>query len=149
MKNLIAIVAMILITVSIYAQSNSLKINAGIMFNPQGAILIKNPEKGFQVFAPVVLITTFTKGKTTVAPFYHMNSNSIGGLVAFDFSPKIGIYSITMKNLLVKDGYTGIGCTIPVANGNASAFIETGTPFSKWEPALYIGALIPLKFKIK
>jgi hypothetical protein len=151
MKNIVtAIVASIILASTANAQtSDSLKINAGIVIAPQGGISLSGSSKGFQAFIPVLAVVSLTKKNTTFVPMYNVANNTAGILIAQDFTPKFGGYVIAMKSVLAKGGYTGVALTTPVANGRANGFVEVGTSWASFSPSIYVGVIIPFKFKVK
>lgn len=150
MKNIVtAIAALIILASTANAQTDSLKINAGIVIAPQGGISLSEPSKGFQAFMPVLAVVSLTKKNTTFVPMYNVANNTVGILIAQDFTPKFGGYVIAMKSVLAKGGYTGVALTTPVANGRANGFVEVGTSWESFSPSIYVGVIIPFKFKVK
>lgn len=153
--------ATLMINYVIFAQDSTatrkaLSINLGFMFAPQGSLdlkepneLFKNSETGFKTSTPVFLVASFVKGNTVIVPLYSFTTNSFGAAVMQTVGPKVSVYGVGTKNALAEGGYAGAGISTPVMGGYASAFAEFGSTWHQWSPGVYMGAFIPLTFKVK
>ncbi|MCA9352798.1 hypothetical protein KC901_01300 [Patescibacteria group bacterium] len=117
----------------------------GIMIAPQGGIDLTRIDDGFSNQSNVFVVANFAKGKNTFTPFYSV-TNSLGMAYSRSFLENYGMYVVANKKVLADGGYLGIGATRSV--GNASVFVEVGSLWNTWSPGFYLGAFIPLTFKI-
>jgi len=142
-------VCLILFASSLLNAQNTLKIKTGFLFAAQGALSLETPSKGFSTFTPVSAVVSFVKGKSMVNVVYNMTSNKAGLLYWHQLGNSNGYYAACNKNVFTKGGYAGTGVTKSVADGRAIGFLEFGSTWHEWNPALYVGAIIPLTFKVK
>jgi hypothetical protein len=125
---------------------NELKVNFGIMLNPQGKMSLKNPDKGFEVVSPLFVILPIEQGNLSLTPIFQLDDNSIGWFVNYSFK-KFGAYAVGIKDTKCLDLYLGIGGSVPVAEKRASMFIEFGSIQNKWDPQFFFGLSIPFTVK--
>ncbi|MFZ3015827.1 MAG: hypothetical protein WA101_02380 [Minisyncoccia bacterium] len=154
MKKFIFFTICIFILLNAKTQNDSLesigklKINAGFMLNPQGSISLKDPSGGFKMSIPLFLIFSVGNENLSATPIFSLADNSIGGFIEYSFINS-GIYLVGIKSTKTSGSYLGIGFSIPVSNGKASAFIESGSSWEKWDPYFFMGVSIPFTFKVK
>jgi len=149
MKKFVFLLFICALSLNVGAQSDSLrkvKVNFGMMLNPQGGISLKNPDKGFSVTMPLFVILSVEKGNLSVTPLYSLTDNSVGGFVTYSF-PKVGVYFVGVKSIHYSDLYLGVGAGVPVAEKRASAFIEIGTT-QEWNTQVFLGISIPFTLKL-
>lgn len=144
MKKL-ALVLLLFVSVTLSAQT---KYSWGMMFNPQGKILLNEADKGFSLVYPLYLLGTITRGELSFSPMFCLNDNSFGGFLSWDFTPKSNSYFVASKSANTRDVYLGIGAGTKVSN-NSSIFLEFGTLAQKWEPQVYLGVSIPFIWEKK
>ena len=151
MKKLLFTGLIILFTDYAFSQSkDTLGIQAGFKISPQGEIALAAPGKGFDTtFFPLFVVVNVAKGKWFLSSYYSENKNAAGLVVAYQFFPFLGAYMDCNKKLCQKSGYTGIGCTTPLFNKMAFAFLEIGKVRNDEKVFLYVGAFIPLTVKLK
>ncbi len=137
-----------IISLSLNAQ-DSLKIKTGFLFSAQGSLSLQTPSKGFSTFTPVSAVVSFVKGKSMVNVVYNMTSNKVGMLYWHKLGSSTGYYIACNKNVFTKGGYAGTGLAKSIADGRAMTFCEFGSTWHTWSPAIYIGAIIPMTFRIK
>lgn len=148
---IITFVAVTSICQLLFAQSSkdTLKIKIGYFFCPQGTIKMKNMNSGTSVVTPVFGVVQFIKGKGLVNIMYNMAGNNLQVVYFHEITPLVGTYLVSNKNMLDNDGYSGLGFTRNVMNGNAVAFLEGGSGWKTWDPAIFAGVIFPLTFRIK
>lgn len=136
------------LTTKSYAQ-DTLHVNVGFMFVPQGAMNLEKPDKVFLPVLPIFAVASFVKGKTTINAMYCMTFNTLQVICLEKFTPNFGVYLKVNKSIFANTGYAGVGVTRSVADGKANAFIEVGSGWNIYTPALSMGVIIPFTFKIK
>lgn len=150
MKKLVFLLFICTLSLGVSAQQDSLrkvKVNFGMMLNPQGGISLKNPDKGFSVTIPLFVILPIEKGNLSLTPLYSLTDNSVGGFATYSF-PKVGVYFVGIKSIQRSDLYLGVGAGVPVAEKRASAFIEIGTT-QEWNTQVFLGISIPFTLKLR
>lgn len=131
------------------AQDDTLRINAGAMVVPMGWITPNEGDKGFETTVGVFGVAQFIQGNTVITPFFSMTTNSLGAAVYQQLTPNFGMYVVGTKSALRNNGYAGIGAGTPLAFGRATGFVEYGSSWQTWQPAIYIGAFIPIVRKLR
>ncbi|MBP6866502.1 MAG: hypothetical protein KBC12_03100 [Candidatus Pacebacteria bacterium] len=142
-------VCSLLFAASFLNAQDSLKIKTGFLFSAQGSLSLQTPSKGLVTFTPVSAVVSFIKGKSMVNVVYNMTSNKVGMLYWHKLGNSNGYYVACNKNVFTKGGYAGTGLTQSVADGKAIGFFEFGSTWHAWSPAIYMGAIMPLTFRIK
>lgn len=123
-------------------------IKAGLTLVPQGSMSLENPDK-FNAFWNLFGGVTLIKGDFFNTTFYSMAFNQIGTAVGYNFNPDLLMYAVGCKTTIANTDYVGIGMGTPLANGQATGFIEVGSGTKDFKPSLYIGMFIPFTRQIK
>lgn len=124
-------------------------VNLGVMVVPMGHISTDEPDQAFGTLLGVFGVAQFIRGNTVVTPYYAMSANVYGAAIYQQLHRDLGIYVVGNKSILRNDGYAGIGLGTPLASGKATGFIEYGSSWQVWQPAIYIGAFIPIVKQIR
>jgi hypothetical protein len=123
------------------------KIGAGFFFVPQGEIsLMKDKRESlFKTAYPLFEAITISYKKVMIAPFYLLTNNSMGMLVEYKFHPKLGLFVIGTKSILINSGKVGIALFTSLDEGKASGFVEFCLPCtrSKFEQSISVGIILP------
>jgi hypothetical protein len=154
MKKVIIFAVVILAGISeIHAQDTQdtlrMKIRTGFFFVPQGVFQTTEVKNAFSVVTPLFAVFSFNRGHFTVNVMYNMLGNNIQAVYACQFSKIFGTYLVSNKNVLTEGGYSGIGITMDVKEGKATAFCEVGSCWEPLKPIIYIGVIIPFMVRIK
>ncbi len=152
MKYVFSVTLMVahLFITNLNAQSDSTKVNLGVMLAPMGWINLDQPNKnGLGSTIGIFTVAQVIHGNTVFTPYYAMNTNAYGAALYQQITSNFGAYVVGNKSALRNDGYAGIGFGTPLAKGNATGFIEVGTSWKTWGPGLYIGAFIPIVRRIR
>lgn len=149
MKNFFVLLVLTFLSITTFAQKDSLKVAIGFNFAPAGGISLKNAKVGFKQNSSLLFVTSFNKGKWTVLPLYSFLTNSAGAAFVYSFHPKVGNYLFCTKAVLNNGSYLGYGIFTPVAKGRANAFVEFGSGWHQWDPGLYMGMFIPFTLEVK
>lgn len=144
MKTITALMLVLLISLGATAQ----KYSAGMMFNPQGKVLLKEADKGSSLVMPLYALVTMEKGKFSYSPMFCLNDNSVGGFISYSFSKLCNTYIVGSKSTTNSDVYLGLGTGVLVSGGS-NLFIEFGSLAAKWEPQIYLGVSIPFMWNFK
>ncbi|MFZ4648835.1 MAG: hypothetical protein ACOYMB_04395 [Patescibacteria group bacterium] len=139
-KLLLLFIGLIVLTTGVSAQYKM-----GLMYNPQGKMLLNETNKGFSLVNPLYAVLTYEKGKNSVSPMFCLNDNSVGVFASHNFN-KTNVYLVGAKSTQNQDLYLGLGYGINVPT--FSLFVEFGSLTNKWEPQIYVGMSIPVMFNL-
>jgi len=157
MLRIIAIALTAISCSTLWAQDTTItrstwKSRVGFVFTPQASFDFcksEDLEAATNQFATLIFVTTFSKDRTTLVPFYSFNSTALGYAGIYKLEPKCSLYTVGQKNLLNERGYASLGAMTPVANGLFNGFVEFGSGIPEWSPAIYTGVFMGLTRPIR
>ena len=158
MKKIIFLIVALIVALNMNAQQKNdsislpkgMKLGVGFFLVPQGEISLTEAKDLFKPAAPLFLAVLAKWNNLTVAPCYLLSNNSVGMLIEYQIFPKLGMFLIGTKSVLINSGKVGLALTTPLAKGKAIGFAEYVMPFKdgKSERSLSLGVIIPFTANI-
>ncbi len=137
-----------LFSTTLNAQTDSTKVNLGMMLVPMGWVNLDRPnDDGLGSTMGIFGVAQVIRGNTVFTPYYAINTNAYGLAVYQQLTPDFGAYVVGNKSALQNDGYAGIGVGTPL--GNATGFVEVGSSWKTPGLGLYFGAFIPIVRRVR
>lgn len=152
MKNLSTIALVLGILTFIPSISNAQDttiVKVGAMLAPQAGLNLKDADALFNESIPYFGTIQIVKKKTSCTLFYNFANNSVGTAIERSLTNNWGTYLVGTKNIQIDGGYAGIGTDYSIADGRAFIFIELGSSWNSWNPAIYTGIFIPFNYRIR